>query len=884
MSCLFVVFIFLLPISLAYSQSKETGAIVGTVKDDELKPLPGVSVILSSPNLIGGPKTATTNEYGKYRFVALPPGTYSVDVKLEGFVPAKSERIELSVGVTLTADFVLKVGGIEKTIEVIGKPPLIDVRGSSTAEIALDRSYLENIPNRNVTLGIVNLAPGVTNTGSAFGGEENSGILAESDSVNNTESLYGSGMAVRLDYNAVQEAKIMGVGAPAEYDGIEGIMANMITKSGGNNLQAHGEFIYEGKSWNSSNTSIEALKPPVESYYDANAYLGGPLIKDKLWFFTSFRHERTKQDVTGFSSPIDDKKYNGLFKVTAQATKSTRIQGFFDLERWKIDNWNATSLTSPEAAYAFDLHNNVWNASLLHTFSNSTFLEAKIAGYSGAQVFQGNEGKDTPSHYDLVTGRATGNSGYYGNMPIQRLQLNASLSHHAEDFIIGTHDFKFGVQYENGNSQLQQGYSGGKEYIDVLGSPYLLIKWAGFESHTDCRTLSFFAQDSWNVTSRLTINPGLRYNLFRGIGKITDQTIYKNSGVAPRIGFSYNLFGDNSTVLKAHYGWYYSSLKGNYFKAIDDKYQPLTYSIWLGPGVGYFDFLTLNLGGTYKMDPNIKHPRQEEFTVALERELIKDFSLSVTYILRNGENFIQDVNYTGTYVPQQIVDPGTGKTITVWLQTNPGNNKYILTNPGVGGPYDAVKVDPKKRYQALEFVLNKRFSNKWMMIASYIFSKTRGTFSNEFGGSQPGLYGLYNDPNNQTNAYGSPNDDPTHMFKLQATTILPFGISCGINFTYESGTTYTRTLPVLLPQGLVYINAEERGARRLKPYESLDFRIEKQFYLGDRYKLGVFADAFNLFNRSVATAVLNTSGPNFENPISLTSPRAIRAGVRFFFN
>ena len=86
---------------------------------------------------------------------------------------------------------------------------------------------------------------------------------------------------------------------------------------------------------------------------------------------------------------------------------------------------------------------------------------------------------------------------------------------------------------------------------------------------------------------------------FSRIGEITNQTIYKNSGIAPRIGFSYNLLGDNSTVLKAHYGWYYSSMKGNYFKAIDDKYQPLTYSIWLGPGIGYFDFLTLNLGGSY---------------------------------------------------------------------------------------------------------------------------------------------------------------------------------------------------------------------------------------------------------------------------------------------
>lgn len=879
---LFFVVAVLVAFGFARAQSKETGAIIGKVADADLKPLPGVSIVLSSPNLIGGAQSALTNTDGRFRFVALPPGRYTVEASLTGFVKAKNERIDLSVGQTLSADFVLRLGGLETTVDVVGKAPLIDVRGSSTAEISLDQTYLQLMPSRNMTAAIVQMAPGVTTTGSAFGGEEDSGVLSQTDGVNNTESTYGSGMAVRLDYNSVQEARIMGVGAPAEYDGFNGIVADMVTKSGGNKFQMNGEFIYQGRSWNSTNTPIASLRPPVQQYLDANANIGGPFIADRLWYFASFRYERTQQDVTGFSSPIDDKKYNALFKLTAQVDEKTRLQGFFDLERWSTANWNATSLTSPEAAASFKLNNNVWNASLLHIFSSSTFLEAKIAGYSGEQIFQGNQGLNVPGHVDLVTGRSTGNYYLQGDMPFRRLQVNAALSHHVEEFL-GTHDFKFGVQFDSAGAKNQQGYSDGKEYLDVMGMPYVLAKSAGFRSDATTTTLSFFAQDTWNVSDRLTINPGLRFNSYRGYGNITGQTDYKNSVLAPRIGLTYDLFGNNRTVLKAHYGWYYSAMLANFYKNMDDVTAPLTYAMWFGPAIGYSDVVTITRQGAYSMDPNIKHPRQDEFTMAVEQALMKDLTFSLTYIYRTGRNFIQDVNTTGQYLETSFVDPGTGKTVNVWLQTNPGDNKFIYTNPQTGGAYDVVKVDPSKKYQGLQFVLNKRFSDNWMLVASYTYSLSKGTFSTQFGGTQPGIYGMYNDPNSQTYAYGSPNDDPTHMFKLHGTAALPFGILFGANFTLMSGTTYTQQLPVMLPQGLMYIRLEPQGSRRLQSYSSLDFRLEKQFKIGDTFMVGVFADGFNLLNRSVPVAVLANAGASFETPISLSDPRAFRAGVRFSF-
>jgi outer membrane receptor protein involved in Fe transport len=872
----------LLIVSFSFSQSKETGAIEGTVKDDNLEPLPGATVSLSSPNLIGGDQTMLTSGSGKYRFVALPPGTYTVEVSLEGFQSAKRVGIKLSVGLTLTADIILKLGEITEEVVVTAESPLIDLKSSATSEVALTKDYLENIPTGNVTLEIVNLAPGVTNTGSAFGGEENSGVHAQSDGVNNTEATFGSGMAVRLDYNIVEEAKIMGVGAPAEYGGVEGIIANMITKSGGNDFQVHGEFIYQDKSWNSRDVDDVNLIPPAQKYYDINAYLGGPIVKDRLWFFGAFRRVKFEEDVTGYPDPIDNRQNNYFFKLTAQPAGKTRIQAFFDRETWDIDNWNANAATTPEAAWVFDLHNSVWNFSLFHIFSKSTFLEAKVAGYSGAQIFEGNQGRDVPSRYDVVTGITTGNAGQYGDVPMQRFQVSGALSHHAEEFIGKSHDFKIGIQFGSGSSQIDQGFSGGKLYYDIMGYPYAYNAWEGVESDIESRTISFFAQDTWRITDRLTINPGLRYNIFRGIGKNLNETIYKAEGFAPRIGFNYNLFGDNSTVLKAHYGWYFASMKGSYYKNIDDIINDYVFYLWLGPAIGYFEFLRVPLQGAYSMDPDIKHPRQDELTVGIERELITDLSLSVSYILRTGKNFIQEVNTTGMFVQAPYPDPETGQPINVWVQTNPGQNELLYTNPEVGGPYDVVKVNPRRKYQALEFVLNKRFSNRWMLLASYVYSKAEGTFGNEFGGSQP-AWGYYTDPNNQINMEGRPVNDPRHMFKLQGTVLLPLDFSIGANFSYISGTTYDRSIPVLLPQGLVYVRTEERGSRRLDPFITMDVRVEKQFNFSTT-RVGVFLDAFNLFNRSVPIAVQNAPGPNFEKAVALSQPRGLRLGIRFFFN
>jgi len=881
-------FIFVFCVSFLCAQSKETGAIEGIVTDEDMSPLPGTSVTLSSPNLIGGPRVTLTSESGKYRFVLLPPGTYTIEVRLEGFVPAKREGVRLSVGVTLTADFVLQMGAIQEEVLVVAETPLIDIKSSSTGEVTLDEQYLDAIPNSNVTMKIVDLAPGVTQSsnqeqvGSAFGADVGSGVQVQSDGLNYADPTYGYSGSVRIDYNIVQETKIMGIGAPAEYGEVEGVIANVITKSGGNDFHGNVGLIYQDEGWNSTNTDVEELKAPAESLFDLNGNLGGPFIKDRLWFFAGYRRFDREQQVTGYPDPAGWKRDNFFFKLTAQATSKTRLQAYFAYEPLKYTNLGGAQI-SFEAASQQDDKQRILNLSLFHIFSDSTFLEGKIAGFYYTALGDGKQGRDVSGRADIVTGMTTVNSSSFVDAKIKRTTASAALSHYIEKFL-GSHDFKLGFYYSSGTSAFAVGFNGGSFFQDSMGSPFLRIDWQGLDSDTTNRTLSFYIQDSWKVSKRLVINPGLRLNIYRGIGNKSGDTIYKTSGLAPRIGFSFDPWGDNRTVIKAHYGWYYAGMKSSNFKKVDDIWYDQVLNIYVPP-FGYFEYLRLTLGGFTTIDPNIKHPRQEEFTVGIDRELVKDLSLSVNYIWRNMKNLIFDVNTVANYVPFQTPDPETGAVYTIYGQTNPGQLQLLYTNPKNDGTYDSVIVDPKRKYQALEVVLHKRFSNNWMLLASYVYSKSRGTIANTYGGSQASdqTGSIFSDPNYQINLDGRPFQDPTHMFKLQGAAILPLDFSLSVNFSYITGTTYTRMLPVFLPQGLINIMTEENGSRRLDAYVTLDIRLEKQFRFKDRFRIGIFADAFNLFNRSVPTSVLDVAGPNFETPTALTLPRAVRAGVRFFF-
>ena len=282
---LFTLLLVLFP--LAFSQSKDSGAIVGVITDEEATPLPGITVTLSSPNIMGV-RTAITDGEGEYRFPSLPPGVYNLKAKLQGFTTVIQENIRLHTTIRLTVDITMKMTTLEEEIIVVAQSPTIDVKTSETASVTLLDELLRNLPTLQTTHDIVNLAPGVDQD-VAYGASARTGIAYQVDGVDVSDPSLGSAW-VLLDYNTIEEVKVMGIGLPAEYGAFTGVIFNTITKSGGNDFSGHAEFIFQDTQkgfWTAENNrryidDFPELESPVQGLLDFSAHIGGPIIRDRL--------------------------------------------------------------------------------------------------------------------------------------------------------------------------------------------------------------------------------------------------------------------------------------------------------------------------------------------------------------------------------------------------------------------------------------------------------------------------------------------------------------------------------------------------------------------------------------------------------------------------
>lgn len=866
----------------AYAQSGENGAISGKVFiDDEGNVLPGAVLILLSSR--GMSKTVVSDEEGKYRFPALLPGLYSLDVKADGFVPQKQENIRIHVAKTLTVDFQLKIGKLSEKVTVLGRPPLIDFKDSQTGVANLTQELIASIPasSWNDTRDIMNLAPGVAG-GSAYGGAEGNANAYNVDGVTISDTQWGESW-VMFNFNSVEEAQMMGIGAPAEYDGFTGGAFNIVTKSGGNNLSGGMNFYYQGIDWNSDNSGDhEDLETsPAVKLIDPSVFIGGPLIKDKLWFFADLQLYTDTYQAPGFPKATVTRRPRGLFKLTAQLNEANRIQGFVSFDSDDRDYRAGDAYTDVEASFKYRSPDYTWNANWLSMFSDYTFSEIKLAGFITGSSGEGYG--SGPGHGDIVTQRNSVNFRGSFDYDQTRLQVNAAVSHHADDFIAGDHDFKFGVEYGYASNTNAYGYSDGRFYYDYDGENYYMYQWAGYDIEVATNKIAIYAQDIWAVNDRLAINPGLRFSMYRGRLANLDQTVYKTQGFAPRIGVSYDLLGDHSTVLKAHYGRYYDGMKAQFYSSADPSNDDFSIYFW-DPDAQEFILDFVDPGGTSTtVDPNIKHPSVDQLSFGLERELFEDVSLQITYLYKVNKNFIARVNTNARYEQVVYNDPITGNSYNVWNQTtDPANNVYMMTNP-VAGSYESVKITPERKFHSLQFVLNKRFSNNWLMLASYVYSKATGSFDNDFD-SQSAWTSAYDDPNNQINAQGKLTYDPTHVAKLQFSYLLPLKINLGILAEYRSGWRYNRMLRIAdLDQGAQNIMAENRGSWRYPAQTRLDIRAEKSFKFGT-HNFSIIMDVFNVFNAGTTTYILNNLGPEYGTVIEIMSPRAFRLGVRYSFD
>jgi hypothetical protein len=941
-----VVFILLLVLvpPLLVAQSRETGAITGKTVDEQGGPLPGVNLVLSGTKLMGT-RTAVSDASGDFRFPALPPGTYSLKAELSGFGTVVQENVRLTTTATLALTITLKPTAVEEQVTVIAQSPTVDVKSTETASVTLGTEILRNIPNTQFSADIVNLAPGVNND-SAYGAASGRGISYQMDGVGVGDPDGGTAW-VFVDYNIIEEAKVMGIGLPAEYGNFTGVIFNIVTKSGGNQLSGHFEWIYQGNKkgfWGTENNAAFSqdwpdITAPVESLFDLNGHLGGPLIKDKLWFFLGGQWYRSKDWVTGFPFPQDYKQPRFFFKLSSQLWPKTSISAAVEWDNYNGTYRNAgvTSQFDPLATTKQVDPEFVLNLNLTHILSSKTFFDLKAAYFNGYYNLEPMSGDRTVSgHYiianDQYDSTYTGplsldnpiglaprhryfNVWRYAEHPRERFQANASLSTYAEDFIAGSHDFKFGVEFEKSQARNLYAYTGVNHwyYYDYWGygyyGNYSANQYVGYNTRTNLTRLEGFAQDSWQVTKRLSLSLGVRLSQNSGTIPGVTGTPYSKFRVAPRLGFTFDLLGDKTTILKGHYGEFTDGMYAGMLDRLNPQWSDRVTYYWDPEGEYWYEASRV-IHGTWVIDPEIKHPFMRQFTFGLERELFKDASLSVTYINRSFHNFQGSYNALATYEPvgldYAVWDPVAGemvdRTYTLFDLTSGDEAEWHLTDAALIAGYlnetYGIDAKPYRNYWGLEVLFNKRFSNRWQMLASYVYSQSKGTVTNGSAYRDIG-WNSFDDPNYWLNADGRPAYDPTHMIKVQGSYLLPLDISFSAYFHAITGDTWTqqrRTGRSDLYQGRLTFNVEPAGQYHYPMVTQLDLRLEKIFTLASKYKLGIVFDVFNVFNDNTITSwgsridydwvaddpeySASTQGHDL---YGLVLPRRARLGLRFIF-
>ncbi len=870
---------------------KRTGTIRGTVKDEEGNPLPGVTVEIRGEALMGTRTVITTDE-GEFRFAALPIGkNYEVTFSLEGFQTLTRKNLILSIGQTLVLDITLQPSALEEEVTVTAESPLVDVQKSSFSS-TYDAQVLENIPTRRYTFfDMLQASPGVTPPSpessrvSAFGAE----VKSNAYYINGIDiSAPSTGAAWPWPMpDIIEELEVTGVGAPAEYGNFQGAVINVVSKSGSNVLHGAAKYFFQHEKLTDNNTPQETWPFHREHWHDAIFQLSGPFIKDKFWFFASLQHNVDSSSGVG-ADPRYPAEYRmtptAVIKLDYQINSKNKLSLFAHYENYKNPatptEYDPIETCSFEAAPAI-----APTLEWLSMLSERTYFEIKYGGFYTYLKWDPVEGDmETPGHYDWGTGYASVNALSFYHWKTNRTQVNASLSHYAQDFIQGNHDFKVGVQYSHGFSDFIYGYIGGVKYYDWMGEPY--VAYFRNPSHYGgvIDQVGVFVDDTWEVSERLTVNLGLRFDYNHGsipdfdeldryekptgktIPGIPDVANWKN--ISPRVGIIYQLTPDRKTVFKASYGRYYDALIIGDFDDATPAQAPL-YVYEYNPATHSYDILwyswspLIGLG----LDPNLKAPYTDQFSVALEREVVRDFSLSATFIYKINRNRIDRLNTAARYEEIPFYDAYSGQTIMVYNQLLPLENFYLITNPGD-------KID----YRGLMLVANKRFSNNFQFYGSFTWSRAWWVPKG------------YRDKNELINGEGPMRieraRDRRWMFKFGGAYIAPLGIVLGTNIIYQQGASWERTVRVPgLNQGAKFIKAEPRGSRRMPNEIYFDLKVEKRFRFAEKYAFDLSFDIINVLNEDTPLSYVSTQAesPNFMVPTSIILPRRAIVGLRFEF-
>jgi hypothetical protein len=771
----------------------DQGRLTGTVTDSQGAILPGVTVTAKSPSLMGL-RTVVTESDGKYSIASLPSGEYELSFELAGFAPYKRGNVKLGLGQILTVDSQLQVASLQESVTVSAASPVVDMQNTKVGtDFTSDK--LVGVPTATDIWAVLGQASGVRMNGFDVGGSHKSqqtgyesfGIRNQNrvlnDGVDTTEGTGGAGFYA--DYFANEEVAVSAAGGDVEMNAPGSAVVNTI-KSGGNTVKMLNNLTYQEESFVGDNQTGDAAKTakgytgqPNLKFWEGHTDIGGPISKDRLWYFGSYNHFKIDKQISGVPRTIATDL--GVFdnettKETWKASQKDTVIGYFQWGRKQKPNRGLSVTVAPEAAQPQDSVSWVFKGEHQRVWSSRFFTSAKfnLFGYDFPLGVRADFASQPP-RIDTGTSFVRGAAWDAFDLARQKPQVTLQSTYYVPDKA-GSHDLKFGFEYVLDISKYTiDGRSGPIRYRDLNGATNeiqfvdvgknsdLGSTWTGGNNRN--QRYAGYAQDRWNLNSRTTFQLGVRWDYQRPyylagkrdpiikdilpasvglaslIGKpmfgattFPESAIITRNSIAPRIGVSYDVSGKGSTVLKAFYGRYYYNYADG-FSALNPggaNYQQFKFNdlngnrLYDGPQeLGAF--VSAAGGVSTTIDPNVKKPYADEYDLSVEHQFWGESSFRVAYVRKNTYNEIStlDLSRVGHFTV-----PIT-RTITLQeYQKVNGLNTVVNTgtvdvnlldlDQAPSGQNTVTNIpDGQFMYDTLQFAFNKRFGRGLFLQTSY---------------------------------------------------------------------------------------------------------------------------------------------------------------------
>ena len=924
----------LLVLTASIHAQRTTGDLQGVVKDASGAVLPGVSVSVTGPN-IPRAQTTTTTENGSYRIANLPPGTYTVAFELSGFKTVSLQGLRVSVGGTLEQNVGLEIGALSESVSVTAETPVVDTT-SNEVGTTFDKDWVSNAPSRR--FGFYDLlaqAPGAVKGGDgtaaaerrtmSFGGsfDENAFQL---DGVNVTDNFFSEGFS-EPNPDAIDEVEVLSLGAPAEYGNLMGAVYNIVTKQGTN--QFHGDTSYFFQSQDLTSNNTQNVKFPNDKfadacaddpdarcpwtrgkYYEVTTQLGGPIVKDRLWFFGSYGHQKDKFTRVGVNSNLSGSAINTtkdkvLLKGTLQLSPSQRLVGNFHRDKSPSDTGYSFNET-PSTAWTRTQTAPTPGVAYTATISNRTLLDVRYSGFYGTVTglpSDPSQPLSQPRIFNGDNGTISGGNYYWYTYDANRTTATAKVSHHADQFLGAEQDFHFGVQYNQAGVSGVYGYNDFiYTYLDggqVLG--YGNVR-QPFSYAAQIRNIGFFVDDSIRLGDKLTLNIGVRTDYSKAFapeqqelddnaqptGKTFPRADFFDwDSVSPRLGLNWKV--NLKTIVKTHWGRYHPQITtGEFANVIGPNIKPYfqgTYNVATGQVEDLFlTSSSENLG----VAADYNSPRTDQFIIGMERELTPKMGIQVNYVRKWGRNFAAWRDTVGTYVQVPIVDntgeDPTGRTINVFKLTSPpGDRQFELGNSDdVFTDIHAVTANFTKRMT----VWYANAGVTYLRASGAVGGTARNTSVQQRSGLEFQPFGR--NPNDLVNVAGRLSGDVGMQYKAQGVVRLPWGFqaSASVDSHGNAHELRVRTIPASVAGQSSTIILQPRGELGRLPWITIiDARLQKDIALGRGARVGLVFDALNLNNENAPQAVVqaNVTSSSYQFPTTFVAPRRYMLSGKFSF-